>query len=328
MTTENLRKYGVFIAALTVACLLPYIGISKFMLNIIIYAGIFSIATMSLNIIMGYTGQVSLAQGAFYGIGAYGLALLTNKTGLNFWVAMLLACLITALVGLLIGLLAFRTKGPYFIIVTLCFNFIVYVIIKNWNWLSGGVTGQKIARPEFFAGRDARYYLVLGFVLLALFITWRVSKSLEGLGFMAVRDNESLADALGINITYTKIVAFMISCFLAGLAGCLGALHTGYLSPGSAHYMLSFNFIIYLLVGGAGTLYGPLVGTFITYLALEFIKDIKYIGDYRFMIFGAILILTVIYFPRGIVGGLKSLWRWLGSLRKKSAGNNQAKEGA
>ena len=129
MTTENLRKYGVFIAALTVACLLPYIGISKFMLNIIIYAGIFSIATMSLNIIMGYTGQVSLAQGAFYGIGAYGLALLTNKTGLNFWVAMLLACLITALVGLLIGLLAFRTKGPYFIIVTLCFNFIVYVII-------------------------------------------------------------------------------------------------------------------------------------------------------------------------------------------------------
>ncbi|MBU4178638.1 MAG: branched-chain amino acid ABC transporter permease, partial [Actinobacteria bacterium] len=238
---------------------------------------------------------------------------------------MLLACLITALVGLLIGLLAFRTRGPYFIIVTLCFNFIVYVVIKNWDWLSGGVRGQKIAGPEFFAGRDARYYLVLGFVLLALFITWRLSRSLEGLGFMAVRDNEPLADALGINITYTKIVAFMISCFLAGLAGCLGALHTGYLSPSSAHYMLSFNFIIYLLVGGAGTLYGPLVGTFTVYLALEFMKDI---GEYRFMIFGAILILTVIYFPRGIVGGLKSLRRWLKSFRKKIAGNKKAEEGA
>ena len=318
MTAENLRKYGVFIAALAVACFLPYIGISKFMLNVIIYAGIFSIATMSLNIIMGYTGQVSLAQGAFYGIGAYGLAILTNKAGLNFWMAMLLACLITAFVGLLIGLLAFRTKGPYFIIVTLCFNFIVYIVIKNWDWLSGGVRGQKITGPELFAGREARYYLVLGFVLLTLFIMWRISRSLEGLGFMAVRDNEPLADALGINITYTKIVAFMISCFLAGLAGCLGALHTGYLSPTSAHYLLSFNFIIYLLVGGAGTLYGPIVGTFTVYLALEFMKGI---GEYRFMIFGIILILVVIYFPRGIVGGLKSLW-------KKVAGSRQAEEGA
>ncbi len=325
MTAENVRKYGVGVAVLAIACFLPYIGINKFMLNVIIYAGIFSIATMSLNIIMGYAGQVSLAQGAFFGIGGYGLALLTNKAGLNFWVAMFLACLITALVGLLIGLLAFRTRGPYFIIVTLCFNFIVFVIIKNWSWLSGGVRGQKITRPELFAGRDARYYLVLGFVLLALLVTWRISRSLEGLDFVAVRDNEPLADAIGINITYTKIVAFMVSCFLAGLAGCLGAMHTGYLSPTSAHYMLSFYFIIYLLVGGVGTIYGPLVGTFSTYLALEFLKDI---GEYRLMIFGVILILVVIYFPRGIVGVLKSLRKWLKSLRKNSTGNKQAGEGA
>lgn len=315
----DLKKCGVFVAALAIACFLPYMGISKFMLNIIIYAGIYSIATMSLNIILGYTGQASLAHGAFFGIGAYGLALLTNKAGLNFWFAMLLACLVTAFVGLIIGLLAFRTRGPYFVIVTLCFNFIVYVVIKNWNWLSGGVRGQKIVGPELFAGREARYYLVLGFVLFTLLVMWRISKSLQGLGLMAIRDNEPLADALGISITYNKIIALMVSCFLVGLAGCLSALHTGYLSPTSAHYLLSFNFIIYLFVGGVGTLYGPLVGTFSVYLALEFMKDI---GEYRFMIFGIILILVVIYFPRGIMGVLKSLWNKVTSFR------GRVKEGA
>ncbi len=297
---------------LVIALLLPFLGINKYMINIIIYAGIFSIGTMSLNIIMGYAGQVSLAHGAFFGIGAYGLALLTNKAHLNFWLSLLLACLITALVGFLIGLLAFRTRGPYFVIVTLCFNFLVYVVIKNWDWLSGGVRGQKIATPDFFASRLSRYYLVFGLVLFTLLIMYLVSKSLKGLGLFAIRSNESLAGAVGINTTYNKIFALMISCFFVGLAGCLSALNTGYLSPQSAHYLLSFNFIIYLLVGGVGTTYGPLAGTFSAYLALEFMKDI---GEYRFMIFGIILILVVIYFPRGLVGSFRTIKSKIAEIR-------------
>lgn len=288
-------------ALLALGCALPFVGLSKFMLGLVTYAAIFTIGTMSLNIILGYAGQASLAQGAFFGIGAYSLALLINKAHMNFWLAVPLACLITAFFGLLIGIPALRTRGPYFVIVTLCFNFIVYVVVKNWDWLSGGVKGQKVPTPDVLAGRDARYFLVLACLVVCMLIMWRLSKSLEGLGIFGIRSNEGLAEAVGINTAYLKIVVFMVSCSIAGLAGCLNAIHTGYLSPSSVHYVLSFNFIIYLVVGGAGSLYGPLVGTFGVYMALEYLKDL---GEYRLVIFGVLLIFIVIYFPKGIVGGL------------------------
>jgi branched-chain amino acid transport system permease protein len=317
---QGLKKSALPLALLALACVLPFTGINEFMLSLVIYAGIFTIGTMSLNIILGYAGQASLAQGAFFGIGAYSLALLVNKAHLNFWLAVPAACLITALFGLLIGIPAFRTSGPYFVIVTLCFNFIVFVVVKNWDWLSGGVKGQKIPTPEILAGREARYFLVLVCLVVCMLAMWRLSRSLEGLGMFGIRSNEALAEAVGINTAYVKIVVFMVSCFIAGLAGCLNAIHTGYLSPSSVHYVLSFNFIVYLVVGGAGSLYGPLVGTFSIYMALELLKDL---GEYRLVIFGILLIFVVIYFPRGVVGGLdyarSSLTRLFARPRREGA---------
>lgn len=299
-----MKDIGLPLALLALACVLPFAGMSTFMLGLITYAAIFTIGTISLNIILGYAGQASLAQGAFFGIGAYSLAILTNKAHLNFWVALPAACLITAFFGLLIGLPAFRTRGPYFVIVTLCFNFIAFVVVKNWDWLSGGVKGQRIVTPDILGGREARYFFVLACLVVCMLVMWRISKSLEGLGIFGIRGNEALAEGLGINTAYLKIVVFMVSCFIAGLAGCLNAIQTGYLSPSSIHYVLSFNFIIYLIVGGVGTLYGPLVGTFGVYLSLEYLKGL---GEYRLVIFGVVLIFVVIYFPRGIVGGLDLL---------------------
>jgi branched-chain amino acid transport system permease protein len=313
------QKNWFYLLLLLFALLLPFLEPSRYIFQLIILSCIWSIATLSLNLILGYTGQASLAHGGFFGIGAYGVALMTVKGGLSFWLALPLAALIAALIGFLIGLPTLRTKGSYFAISTLCFGVIIYIVAGSWIEFTGGHTGLVgILRPSpipfplvgeiAFRSQTAQYYLVLAFVLLTLWVMHRVVYSLQGYSFMAIRNNETLAEAVGINTFRNKLLSFVVANFFVALAGGLYAALMGSISPSATHYVLTFNFIIFLLLGGAATLAGPIIGAFAIPFLIEYLQAI---GHYRMVLFGALLIVVMVYFPRGLMGGLTNLWNKL-----------------
>ncbi len=307
------RWWQIFFLALALA--LPQLLTSRYIFQILVMGYLFSIATLSLNLILGYTGQASLAHAAFFGIGAYGVAILT-KGGLSFWMALPISALIAASVGFLVGLPTLRTRGSYFAISTLCFGVIVSIVAGNWISLTGGYTGivgiptpTPIRLPWFgeisFQDRTAQYYLVLAFLLLTLAVMHRLTGSILGLSFMAVRNNEVLAGALGIDTFRVKLLSFVVANFFAGLAGGLYASLIGSISPSTASMELTFNWLVYLLLGGVATLSGPIVGAFLIPLIME---SLQFLAEYRMLIFGALLIAVIIYFPRGAMGAVQ-MWR-------------------
>lgn len=314
MFTKPIHTKLLYLAILAAALLLPWYVPDAYIFQIVIMSVIFGIATSGMNLILGYTGQVTLAHGAFFGIGAYGVAIMT-KAGISFWLALPVSALIAAVIGFLVGLPTLRTRGSYFAIVTLCFGVIVWIVSGNWIEVTGGHNGIfGIPRPspipvpffgdiEFYT-QTAMYYLALAFLLLILFVLRRLAYSVFGLTFMAVRNNEPLADAVGINTFTTKLISFVAGNFIAGLAGGLYASIIGAVSPSAAGYMMTFNFLIFVILGGMATLSGPVVGAFAIPVVMEFLQ---FLADFRLLIFGALLIFVIIYFPQGFVGGLRRL---------------------
>jgi branched-chain amino acid transport system permease protein len=317
-STRRLLYFLLIVGAL----MIPLFVTSRFYLHILIMCCIWGMAASSMNLIMGYTGQVNLAHGAFFGIGAYSAGLLMLKLGFNFWTALILACLITVVCGFFIGLLAFRTKGSYFAIGTMCFNVIVTVIIDSWEEVTEGARGLLgIPKPApiplpfgqeiNFNSMAANYYLILFLLFLTLIIIHRVVRSMMGRSFMAIRGNEELAESLGINALKTKLGSLLISVFFAGLAGVFYASYIGFLSPEISDYHVTFELLIYCLIGGLGTMAGPLVGAFILTVISELLHGIAFP---RFVAYGFLLVIIVIFFRGGFVGGVNMLWA---SLRGK-----------
>jgi branched-chain amino acid transport system permease protein len=306
-------KKWVFLAVIVVALIIPQWVTNKYYMNILIMSGIWSIVALALNLILGYTGQAQLAHGAFFGIGAYAAALLMLKWNLNFWLALPLGAAIAGFFGLIIGLPALRTKGSYFAIGTMCFNIIVTLIIDRWEGLTNGARGlMGIPGPApiplpwvgeiTFKTQASQYYLVLFFLLLTLFILRQTVQSLVGRSFRAVRGNEELAEALGIPSTKTKLLSMIISCVLAGMGGVLYASYIGFLSPDQTDFHLGFNFLIYILIGGIGTMIGPIIGTL---LIVTIPEALQVAAEYRMFFYGIILVFMIIYMPRGIMGAVQ-----------------------
>jgi branched-chain amino acid transport system permease protein len=273
-------------------------------------------AATSMNLIMGYTGQVNLAHGAFFGIGAYSAGLLILKLGINFWPALILACAITVFLGLLIGLPALRTKGSYFAIGSMCFNVIVTVIIDSWEGLTEGARGLLgIPRPApiplpfgremKFTSIGANYYLILISLLLTILIIYRIVHSMMGRTFMAIRGNEELAESLGMNAMKAKLLSFLISTFFAGWAGVLYATYIGFLSPEISDYHVTFELLTFCLIGGLGTMVGPLIGAFILTIISELLHGV---AIPRLVAYGFVLIIIMIFLRGGITGGIRMFW--------------------
>ena len=314
MFTKPIHTKLLYLVILAAALFLPLYVPDPYIFQIVTMSLLFAIATSGMNLIIGITGQASLAHGAFFGIGAYGVAIMT-KAGITFWLALPASALIAAFAGLLVGLPTLRTRGSYFAITTLCFGVILWIVAGNWIDLTGGHNGifgipRPSAIPVPFYGeiplysQAAMYFLALGFLLLTLFALYRLVYSIFGLSLMAVRNNEPLADSVGVNTFVTKLVSFVIANFIAGLAGGLYACIIGAVSPSAAGYMMTFNFLIFLILGGMATLPGPVVGAFAIPVIMEFLQ---FMGDYRMLFFGALLVVVIIYFPQGFVGGLRLL---------------------
>ena len=311
-----MKKWPIFVILIFFICL-PIFVQAKYPLHLLIMVGIWSIATSSLNLILGYTGQASLGHAAFFGIGAYASALLMIKIGFSFWLALPLASLVAALCGFLIGLPALRTRGSYFAIATLGFKLIVTIIIEHWeDFTQGGAGISGIPKadpiPLPFLGEVAfttitgQYYLVLFFLTLTLFFIYRIVHSPVGRTYLAIRGSEALAESMGINSMWNKIVSFTVSAFFAGLAGALYASYHGFISPDTSNFHIGFDLLIYLLVGGVATMAGPIIGAFIMTLIPE---SLQFLLEYRIILYGSFLIVVVIFLPRGLVGlWCSSIW--------------------
>jgi branched-chain amino acid transport system permease protein len=295
--------------------LFPFVVGNDYHLTVMSTAYLFAIATLGLNLIVGYTGQFNLAHAGFMAIGAYTVGILTVDHGISYWLSFLIAGAFTVAVGFPLGWVSLRLKGHYFSIFTLCVGYIIFLVIEKWEDLTHGPIGIiGIPAPEPFGGISfeaprAQYYLMFAFLVLGVWVMRRIVNSLLGRTFMAIRNGDDLAESLGINLMRNKLTAFLISVLYAGWAGALYAGFVRFLGPDIAGVHHTFDMTMYMLVGGLGTLIGPLLGS----ISVPWITQyLQFLQEYRFVIFGPILILLVIYLPHGIVGS------WLGWRARKA----------
>ena len=238
-------------------------------------------------------------------VGAYTVGILTVDHQVPFWLAFIASGVVVAVLGALVGLVSLRLRGHYFSIFTLCVGYIMFLVIEKWDGLTHGVADIiGIPAPSGFGlvsfeNPRALYYLVFAFLVLGVWLMQRIVDSLLGRTFMAIRNSDGLAQSLGINLMRNKVLAFVLSVVYAGLAGGLYAGAVRFLGPDLAGVEHTFDMTMYMLVGGIGTLAGPLLGALIIPWLTQYLQ---FLQEYRFVVFGPILILLVIFLPNGIVG--------------------------
>ena len=315
---ENLKWVPLIIVAVFA---LPFLLKSatfsyKYYLYVLNMAGIYIILTVGLDLLSGFTGLMSLGHAAFLAIGAYASAILVDQAGLPFELSLIITPIIVGLFGFVIGFPALRIEGMYLGLTTMGFGFIVKRLIISLREWTGGAGGLQVSKASFFGMTIKNdwdnYFLIYTFVILAVIIARRIVQSKLGRAFMAIRDSEQAAQASGINLAKYKMMSFFISGMFAGFAGVLFAHTNHFISTDHFDILLSIFFIVMVLIGGAGSIYGAVLGTlFIVLMENLFIplfKDglAKYIhleaGDFQAFIFGLIMLLFIIFQPQGLYG--------------------------
>jgi branched-chain amino acid transport system permease protein len=263
---------------------------------------IFVIATMGLNLTIGYAGQKSLGHAAFLGIGAYTVAILL-KVGISFWIGLPLAMLLCFVVGLGLGFPALRVQTIYLAFATLGFNTALWLVMRNEEWLTGGTFGiNNIARPELFgfslASNLRYYYFVLGVALVMGALLWKLLHSPWGKAFTALRDNPIRAESLGVHIQAYTLLSFAIGAVYAGVAGALFAPLVEYIEP--APFAVNSSIMMYLMVvvGGAGYFFGPLLGSAVGVILPEWLRGMQ---DWYLLGFGTAVVLLMLWLPDGLL---------------------------
>jgi branched-chain amino acid transport system permease protein len=284
---------------------LPYIGVNQYIMRIVIMVGIYSMLALGLNILTGYTGLVSLGHAGFYAIGAYTASLISLKLGANFFVSAIAAATVSCLCGLLLGLPTLRLKGTYLAIVTLGFGEIVKMILINWDKVTNGTLGlRNIPRPEIFGlkltlANNGIYYMMLVLVVLITLLCLLIVKSKIGRAFIAIKEDELAATMMGIKTTRYKILSFSISAFITGIAGAFYASMIGFIDPNSFTFDISTLIISIVILGGMGTIRGMFVGAAIL---IAFPEVSRFMMDYRFVVYGVVLVVMMRYRPQGLLG--------------------------
>jgi branched-chain amino acid transport system permease protein len=289
--------------------------------NLVSRAAVYGIVALSMNVLVGYAGQVSLGHNAFFGVGAFGSAFALTKMEIPFLAALVVAALTGAVGALVIGAVALRLRGLYLAIVTVAYAFFATETIFNIRSLTGGGAGQPAPRPSFLTS-DVRYaYFCIGILGLALLFDWRLTASKGGRAIQALRDDERVAASWGINVTSFKLLAFLISGVLAGVAGALFASTEGVATPLDFPFALGLTFLVMTVVGGAGNRWGVIQGGVLFALLPTLLER----SHENFHVFpftaidataepaiGALLLLvTLIFTPGGIAQQQKHLLAWL-----------------
>ena len=308
-------KKGLLGAGALLLLILPFGVSNQHFYHVVVIAGIFAMLALSLNLILGYVGQFPLGHQVFFGLGAYTAALISPHTGGSFGLAIVTSVAVCGLLGLFIGLPTLRMRGPSFVIVSLAFNEIFFLIAWHWLEFTGGPDGLTgIPYPTFFGlalkDRAGLYYLMLSLVAIIALVNLRIVDSRTGRAYLAIRENPELAQSLGINPYRAKLQAFIISAMFGGLAGCFYAHFERFISPNVFAFDYLTMMLVMVWVGGQATVAGPIVGAILVTFLHEYLHIF---GIWRWVIFGVILLVCVIFMPKGLAGSAATLRkRWAG----------------
>jgi len=301
---------------LAAAATAPFWVWNPYHLHTLIMAGIFAVLALSLNLLLGYTGQLSLGHAAFFGIGAYATALLTVKLEWSPWIGLLAAVVLPGLAGWVIGRLALKLRGAYFVLLTISFAGCVSLVSVNWMDLTNGPLGLpgvpalEIALPGLPAlslrTKVAFYYVVLVAVVLAYLVCLALIRSRVGRALVALRENETLAASVGIDGTHYLVLAAVVSAAMAGFGGGLYAHYTRFVSPEVFLFTYTVTMVIMVVAGGKGTLAGPVVGAVLFTVLPEALRAATS-WQWQMLLYGILLVAVLFFMPQGIVPALRHL---------------------
>ncbi|GIX47552.1 MAG: branched-chain amino acid ABC transporter permease [Candidatus Tectimicrobiota bacterium] len=278
-----------------------------FYLRLLTESLIYAMFAMSIDLLAGYAGLVTLGHAGIFGISAYLVGYLTARLGLPMHVTF--PCGVLGAVGasLLFGIMAVRTSGVYFLLITMAQGMIVWGLAFRWTSVTGSENGIRgILRPDALATQQAYYYVILGAFVLVAFLLVRLVRSPFGLSLLGLRENEARLRALGYSVWLHRLLAFLVSGCFAGIAGAFYAFHNNFVSPDAVHFVLSGQGLLMVILGGAGTLVGPVVGAGV----FIFLRNVVSLYTDRWpMVLGALFVLTVLLAPQGLVGLARQLLR-------------------
>ena len=311
----NWAKLPAALAGAALLCAVPRFFSLDYYLHMFVMSEIYAVLAMSLALIVGFSGQVSMGHAAFYGVGAYASALISLKSGLPFWVTIWCAGAVAGLLSFVIGKMVLRLRGHFLAITTAFFGVLVTLILNNWIDLTNGPMGVPgIPRPSpislpgltlSFETRADYYYLGLVFVGLVAFLLYRIVNSRIGDALIAIRENEELARSIGVDAMAYKVFAFTLGGALAGMAGSFYAHYILFISPVTFTIAESINLLVMIIFGGMTTLFGPVFGAVALTLLPEFLRMA---GSLRLVIYGVALVIFIIWLPLGVWGTIKSKW--------------------
>jgi len=277
---------------------------NRYTLDLAVQTGIYIMLALGLNIVVGQTGLLVLGYVAFYAVGAYTYALLSTGMGVSFWAALPIAAFMAGIFGLVLGAPVLRLRGDYLAIVTLGFGEITRIVLNNWDGLTGGPNGiSGIPRPTLgpigFEELTNYYFLMLIMVVLCVFVVRRLNDSRVGRAWIAIREDEVAAEAMGINTVWMKLLSFGLGAVLAGLAGVFYAAKMRFVSPESFNFLESIIILCMVVLGGMGSIPGVILGAVVLYLMPEALREFQ---QYRMLIFGAAMIAIMVFRPQGFIG--------------------------
>ena len=304
-TLRSIMANSPYLIIIALLAAVPAVITNLYHIQVMIFIGIYIILTLSLNLLNGYVGLLSIGHAAFYGIGAYASAKLVMEAGLPFTLAMPCAGAVAGIFGYLIAKPTLRLSGIYMTLATLGFNMICFLILQNWMSFTNGPLGiMDIPPPKIFdyeiETRVQYYYLIFFLVLLTVVSMHRLMTCRFGRALVSIRENELAAEAMGVNTTRYKIQAFVLAAFFAGIAGSYYAHFVKYISPDSFYIYESFILLAMLAFGGQGNLIGPVVGAAVLIVIPELIR---FLQEYRMLVYGGVLIIMMLVRRQGLLGG-------------------------
>ncbi|EKD36243.1 MAG: hypothetical protein ACD_75C01584G0004 [uncultured bacterium] len=312
----------VFLVAVvaTIAVFFPHV-LSSYQTNVMTTALMYVVLGLGLNIVVGMAGLLDLGFVAFYAVGAYTYSLLNLHYGLGFWAILPVGGLMAAFFGVMLGFPVLRLRGDYLAIVTLGFGEIIRLILENWGEFSKGPSGiSNISRPSFFGielGLEQSiiytYYLMVIFVVITIFIVNRLQDSRLGRAWIALREDEIACQAMGIDKRKTKLVAFSLGAFWAGIMGVMFAAKTTFVNPSSFTFLESAIILAIVVLGGMGSIIGVIFGALILILMPEYLRALS---EYRMLAFGGILVCMMVFRPQGLISNIRRTYTFEKKLPK------------
>lgn len=317
------------IGMLTVA-LLPLCVHNNYYLQVLSFIAIYVILAVGLNLLMGYAGQISLGHAAFFASGAYTSAVLTTQHHLNPWLAMLIGVLITCTIAYLIGVPCLRLHGHYLAMATLGFGWIVFIVLKHWEVTQGTsgielIPGLSIGRLAF-SNDISKFYLTWATAILTLVISANIVNSRVGRALRALHGSEIAAATLGINLARYKLQVFILSAAYASVAGSLYAHTVHFISPSVFGFNFSVELVVMVVIGGMASVWGALLGASTITLLVQWLRAVPALKDYEVIVYGATLMLVMIFMPAGLVCGIRDLLRTFFRRKASSTPVQQPKE--